>query len=114
MQQAAKGRRTAFSSPGATKETAMKTLIVYYSYTQGNESIARELQEQLGADILKVEEIESRNSLTIFLDNLFNRKPRGKENKIPQAVYDSFIFVGPIWAGKIASPFKSFIIQKTI
>ena len=91
----------------------MKTLVVYYSYEQDSESIARELQEQLGADLLKVEEVENRTSLTIFLDNLFNRKPHLKDNKILLDAYDSFIFVGPVWAGKIASPLKSFIIQKS-
>ena len=92
----------------------MKTLIVYYSYMQDNESIAKELQQQLGgADILKIEEMESRTAFTVFLDNLFNRTPNIKENKIPFSIYDNFIFVGPIWAGKIASPIKTFMFQKS-
>ncbi len=90
----------------------MKTLIVYYSYTNNNEMLAKILREKLKCDILKVEAVKKRNGFRIALDLLFNRTPRIKPYLCDIASYDQFVFVAPIWAGKIASPLKTFIMQE--
>jgi multimeric flavodoxin WrbA len=74
--------------------------------------LAKTLREKLKCDILKVEEVKQRNGFTIALDLLFNRTPRIKPYLYDIASYDQFVFVAPVWAGKIASPLKSFLIQE--
>jgi flavodoxin len=86
----------------------MKNIIVYYSNTRNNELLALHLQKKLSCDVLKIEEVNKRTGLTILLDLIFNRNPKLKEHAIPLEQYGHFIFVAPIWAGKIASPLRSF------
>lgn len=90
----------------------MKNIIVYYSNTKNNEILANELQKRLGCDILKIEEVKKRTGLTILLDLLFNRKPKLKDHAFSLELYSDFIFVAPIWAGKIASPLRSFLLNE--
>lgn len=90
----------------------MKTLIAYYSFTQNNEKIAKHLQKQLNCDIVKVDTIKKRNSFSILLDLMFNRKPALKRLPYYLDDYDHVIFIAPIWAGKIATPMKSLLIKE--
>ncbi len=89
----------------------MKTLIVYYSFTQNNSVLAKYFQGKLGCDMLRIEEAKKRTGLTILLDLLFNRKPKIREHNFTLNRYDHFILIAPIWAGKIASPLKTFLLQ---
>jgi len=53
----------------------MKTLIVYYSFTQNNEALAKMIQTRLDCEMFKIETIRKRSSFSIFLDAVFGRKP---------------------------------------
>jgi len=86
----------------------MKQLIVYYSFTQNNELLAKALQRRLGCDILKIETVKKRSAMTIFLDILFNRKPALRPYQVDREV-EQYVFVAPVWAGRIASPLKTFL-----
>jgi flavodoxin len=90
----------------------MKTLVIYYSFTQNNELLARELQRRLECNILKIETLKQRSGLAIFWDILFNRKPAIAFPPTDMAQYDQFIFVSPIWAARIASPLKTFLTKE--
>lgn len=90
----------------------MKTLIVYYSFTHNNEMLAKYLQKKLACDLLKIETVRPRNSFSILLDVIFNRKSKIKPHSKSVKAYDHCIFLSPIWAGKIASPLKSFLLQE--
>ena len=87
----------------------MKTLIIYYSFSSNNELLAKHLQQRLGCDLYKIEEMKSRTGITILLDLLFKRAPRVRECNIPLETYDHFVLIAPVWAGKIAPPMKSFL-----
>ena len=87
----------------------MKTLIVYYSFSSNNELLASHLQQRLGCDLYKIEEMKPRNGITIFLDLLFKRTPKIRECSIQLDTYDHFVLIAPVWAGKIAPPMKSFL-----
>lgn len=87
----------------------MRTLIVYYSLTKNNETLAWELQQKLNCDIQRIEEIRKRTNLTIILDLLFKRKPEIKRSKNPISLYDKIILIAPIWDTNVATPMKSFI-----
>ena len=90
----------------------MKTLVVYYSFTHNNEMLAKAIQKRLGCDILRIEEIKKRTGFTILLDLIFNRKPKIRTADLDISSFDQCIFVAPIWAGKIASPLKTFLRQE--
>ncbi len=90
----------------------MKTLIVYYSFTRNNELLAKAIQARLNCDILKIEEVTKRNGFKILLDLMLNRKPRIKPHPYSISSYEQCIFVAPIWAGEIASPLKTFLLQE--
>src|SRR6516162_2730160 len=87
----------------------METLIVYYSYSGNNESLAKELGERLGCDIVKLEELRKRSGLTIALDLLFKRESKIKDIDIHLKEYETIIFIGPIWDSKIATPLSSYL-----
>lgn len=88
----------------------MKTLIVYFSFSGNNEMLALELGKMLNCDVVKIKEVKKRIGFSIFLDVLFNRTPRIKDHGKNIDEYDHIIFVAPIWASKIASPLKSFLL----
>ncbi len=90
----------------------MKTLIVYYSFTQNNEKLAKHLQSALNCDMVRIETITKRTGLSIFLDLILNRKPAIKTVPYNLPEYDHIIFIAPIWAGKIAMPLKTFLFKE--
>jgi flavodoxin len=90
----------------------MKTLVVYYSFTKNNELLAKQLQRQLGADIFKIETLKRRTLVSIFLDLFFKRKPSIRKHQLSLYNYDQFVFVAPIWAGKIATPLVTFLQEE--
>lgn len=90
----------------------MKTLVVYYSFTHNNELLAKAIQKRLNCDIHKIEEVKRRTGLTILLDLILNRSPRIKPHPYSISSYEQCIFIAPVWAGKIASPLKTFLLQE--
>lgn len=90
----------------------MKTLIVYYSHTFNNEKLAYQLQKILKCDLLKIEELKKRTGFTILMDLIFNRKPSIKVYPYYLKDYDHIIFIAPIWAGKIATPLQTFLLNE--
>lgn len=87
----------------------MNTLIAYYSFTGNNETMAVELKQRLGCDLIKIETKKSRSKFSIFVDLMFKRLPAIADPGISLTNYERFIFIAPIWAGKIASPMRSFL-----
>jgi flavodoxin len=90
----------------------MKRIVVYYSFTRNNEMLANELQKRLHCDILKIETTGRRTGFSIFLDIAFRRTPRLKDHKVYLGDYNEFIFVAPVWAGKIAAPLRAFLFKE--
>jgi len=90
----------------------MKTLIVYYSFTQNNEKLAKHLHKMLNCDIVKLETVRRRSGLSIILDLMFHRSPALKTVPYYLRDYDHVIFIAPIWAGRIAMPLKAFLAKE--
>ena len=88
----------------------MKTLIVYYSYSGNNALLAENLHSRLASDIWKVVERKKRNGFRLLFDIIFRRTPAIEEGPdLSARHYDNFIFVAPVWAGRIANPLKTFL-----
>ncbi len=84
----------------------MDTLIISYSHTGNNGTIARDLAHATGAEHHELQEIKGRNVFTILLDVVFNRKPQILPLQTNLSRYNTIIFVAPIWFGKVASPLR--------
>lgn len=87
----------------------MKTLIAYFSFSGNNEMLAKELQNMVRGDLYQIRERRKRSGISIFLDVLFKRVPKIEKPDIAINQYDHVIIVGPVWAGRIANPVKSFL-----
>jgi hypothetical protein len=85
---------------------------VFYSFTRNNEKLATYLQKQLSCDIARLETVKKQSSFSILLDLTFNRNPALRPIEHNLRDYDHFIFVGPIWAGRIATPLKSYLTRE--
>lgn len=104
----------AFSACGS-KEQGAKQLVLYYSQTGATETVAKEIQKALGADI---EAIEPVNPYTGTYAETVKRAGEERQNgnmpelkplKADLAKYD-VIFLGyPIWYGTYALPIASLV-----
>jgi flavodoxin len=90
----------------------MKTLIAYSSFSGNNEMLALELKTMLNFNVLPINEIRRRTGFSIFLDIFLHRTPRIKDYEEQIKDYDHVILIGPIWAGKIATPLKAFLMKE--
>jgi flavodoxin len=90
----------------------MKNLIVYYSFTGNNKKLAEYLRIKLGCDIARIETVKKRTGFSILFDLLFKRKPSIKKIDHYLWNYEHIIFIAPVWAGKIATPLKSFLTRE--
>ena len=72
--------------------------------------VALKLKEMLHCDLLRITEVKKRGGFSIFLDIFLNRTPRIEDHRMKINEYDHVILVAPIWASKIATPLKSFLL----
>lgn len=87
--------------------TRMKTLIVSYSLTGNNAGLASHLATALGADHVRITEHKPRKMGTTIWDTILKRTPKITMPETAPGTYDLVLFVGPIWMGQIASPFRA-------
>lgn len=89
-----------------------KTLIAYYSWTGNNEYLAKDLQKRLNCDILKISEVKKRTGFKTLLDIMFKRKPNIVHLNANLNSYDKIILISPIWAGRVANPLETFLLNQ--
>jgi flavodoxin len=87
----------------------MKTLTIYYFFSENNEILAQELQKRLDCDLQKIVELKQRKSIDILFDLIFKRTSKIGKSNFDLRQYDRTILIAPIWASKIATPLRSFI-----
>jgi flavodoxin len=85
----------------------MKVLVVSYSLTGNNRDLAASLAEALEADHVSITETKSRSMGTIVLDIVFRRTPKIVMPEVKAEAHDLVLFVGPVWMGQIATPFRA-------
>lgn len=86
----------------------MKVKVISYSLTGNNEALAASIAAELSAEHLKLIEPKSRNTLSIVLDVLFDRTPSVSPTTGKEENDDLVLFVGPVWLGKVATPFRAY------
>lgn len=90
-------------------------LVAYYSMTGTTRSIANEVAIALQADAEEIREPHPRRGLAGVLRALFDAITR-REPPIETAThnpsdYDLLVLCGPVWAGRFASPVRSYARQ---
>ena len=92
-----------------------RTLIVYYSMTGRTRPIANELRRAMNADIEEIREPARRTGLPGIWRALFDAILHRRTKILPPShdvvSYDLIVLGGPIWAGKLATPVRSFARQ---
>jgi len=83
-----------------------KMTVVSYSLTGNNERLAKSLAGALGAEHFSITEPKRRTMGTIAFDNMLNRTPKVSVPAVKPEEQDLVVFVGPVWMGQVASPFR--------
>jgi hypothetical protein len=89
----------------------MKAIVVSYSLTGNNEDLAASVAKRLGAEHVRITEPKPRKMSKIVLDVAFKRDPKIIMPAEKIEAYDWVLFVGPVWMGQIASPFRACFSQ---
>lgn len=95
----------------------MYTLCLYYSRTGATEKLIREISQELGCEIFKLEDGVDRSGFRGWLRSgmqaMSRRPPRVKLPKtaLPLSVYDLVIIGTPVWAGRCSAPVRSFLME---
>jgi flavodoxin len=89
-----------------------RTLVAYYSMSGNTRSLARELGASLGADVEEIVEPRARQGALGYVRGVFESLTRRTPPIAPPvhdpAQYDLVLMGGPVWAGHIASPMRTF------
>ncbi|MFC7300197.1 flavodoxin family protein [Cognatiluteimonas weifangensis] len=91
---------------------ARRTLIAYYSMTGNTRKIADELRTAMGADCEEIHEPRARRGvggvLRAMVDTLARREPPIEPVQRDPLDYDLLVLGGPVWAGRIAAPMRTY------
>lgn len=86
----------------------MNTIVVSYSLTGNNKALAGSIAGALGAEHVSITEPKDRTNGAIVTDLLLGRTPRVTPGPSAVEGRDMVIFVGPVWMGNVATPFRTF------
>jgi len=93
----------------------MKTLVVVYSETGNTLSVAKRIASKLNADLEVIEDKTNRKGILGFLrsgyEALKKKVPPIAEPKYNPDNYDLVVIGTPIWAGRMSSPVRAYLIH---
>jgi flavodoxin len=98
----------------------MKTAVVFYSCSGNSKFIAKEIKDQLNADLIQLytKDEKKRGKVATILWGgamvLFRKKPPLKPYSFDPSAYDLIILGAPVWASFPAPPIKTFLSQTPI
>jgi len=90
-------------------------LCVYYSRTGRTEQLMNEIAQELGCEIVKLEDGVKRGGLFGWLYSGMQAMARKlppvhwAETKLPLNEYDLIVIGTPVWAGRCSAPVRSFL-----
>lgn len=100
----ARGSETASGGSGSARN---KACVISYSLTGNNDALAASLARAFEAEQIRVVESGRRTMATIVFDVIFKRTPRVEAALEEIEQYDLVLFVGPVWMGQPATPFRA-------
>lgn len=87
----------------------MKTLIACYSYTGTTLTVAQKLQEQINADLTRIEPVKDRWYVIKAIHAYLEKKWPIKPCITDVSVYDCLIVCCPVWAGRTPSGVNQYL-----
>ena len=91
----------------------MRTLVVYYSFSENTARVAEAAASTLNADIERIDEVVPRSKILGALSGvyevLFDKSPEIQASQRDPGAYDLVILGAPVWAARLASPMKSYL-----
>ena len=92
-----------------------KILVIFYSRSGYTRTVAENIVVECEADIEEIRDVKSRKGLYGYLRSVYEAikmKPAEIEKTIKNpAEYNVVVLGGPVWAGKMASPIRTYITQ---
>lgn len=91
-----------------------RILVLYYSYEGNTEFVAKSIQEQIGADMVRLEVLDQkdRKGLSKYLwggsQVVMGSTPKLKEINVNPNDYDLIFLGSPVWASSYAPAFNTF------
>jgi hypothetical protein len=82
-------------------------VVISYSLTGNNEDLAKNLAKKMAAEHVSIAEPKPRTMGTIVSDIVFGRTPKIRMPEMMAKEYDLVVFVGPVWMGQVATPFRA-------
>ena len=90
----------------------IKTLVAYYSLKGSVKSAAETLSTGMGADLYEIKAVKNYRGVGVMragFESILSKKNSEIEKVgIDIGQYDRVVLAGPIWAGSLAGPVKSF------
>lgn len=90
-------------------------LVVFFSMSGHTRELAHEIARSLGADVEEIVEFRPRYGMgglcRALWDAAWRRLPGVRPPRHDPAAYDLLVLGGPIWAGRLAAPVRSFARQ---
>ena len=93
------------------------TLCVYYSRTGSTEKLMREISQELGCELVRLEDGVDRSGLKGWLRSgmqaMARKLPPVKPFRtvLPLSAYELVIIGTPVWAGRCSAPVRSFLME---
>jgi len=92
-----------------------KALVVFYSRTGNTKKVAEEIAAVLKCDIEEIIDTKDRSGVSGYLasgkDAMKKKLTVIKEIKNDPAQYDLILLGTPVWAGKMSTPVRTYIVQ---
>ncbi len=93
-----------------------KALVAYYSWTGHTRAIAEAIGAELDADVEQICEVRPRSGWIAYFRSawevLQNRPTPIKVTDKDPFAYDLVVLGTPVWAGRMSSPMRSYIVQQ--
>ncbi|MBY0563219.1 MAG: hypothetical protein K2P58_03445 [Hyphomonadaceae bacterium] len=93
-----------------------KVLVAYYSWSGNTERAAKAIAEALGADLEAIKDRKPRRGLFAYVRSGMEAAGERAAPIAPAiksaANYDLVLLGFPVWAGKMASPMRSYILRE--
>ena len=89
----------------------MKTLVVYYSRTGHNETMAQQLHNQVAGDLDHIVDLKNREKMFgCVMAAMLRAKTKIEYGKDP-AAYDQVVVVTPMWGGLLPPATRTYLAQ---
>lgn len=93
-----------------------KTLVAYYSWSGHTRQIAEAIAAEFDADVEQIREVNSRSGWIAYFRSAWEAL-QGKSAPIADVKnsvsgYDLVVLGTPVWAGRMSSPLRTYILQE--